>query len=323
MHSLLPPEWFQLTPEAVSKLAPFQQVICPEFSVRGISLSMKREDLLDPYLGGNKFYKLWGYLKDHQASRSSLPIATFGGAYSNHLYATAAAGLSLGIPTVGIVRGERAETLSPTLMDVQALGMRLYFVTRSDYRTRYSAQYIQFLESKLGKCYWVPEGGSGPLGAVGCTALAKALEEEAATSGVKSVALACGTGTTLAGVRAGLADDTELLGVSVLKGEGVLENSTKDILSQISAKWTNLTIKYGFHCGGYAKLPQYLIEFIDRFEEKTGIPLDPVYTGKLMWGLSQLAKQGYWQEGTKLVVLHSGGLQGRRGYPDVFREINP
>lgn len=322
MPSLLPSSWLQSTPEAISKLAPFQHADWPEFALHGVEVSIKREDLLDPYIGGNKLYKLWGYLRDHQESYSALPIATFGGAFSNHIYATAAVGSRLGIPTIGIIRGEKPKVLSPTLNDALNFGMKLHFVTRTEYRERHNPEYLRGIERLFGSCYWVPEGGAGVLGALGCRALATILQGEVNKYSSSEVVLACGTATTLAGIRAGLADSTRLMGISVLKGEGILDDSVRSILSQISSRWTNLSVNYQFHCGGYAKLPQYLKEFIHKFEEKTGIPLDPVYTGKLMWGLSQLAKHKYWQEGTKLVVLHSGGLQGRRGYPGVFRETH-
>ncbi|WNO11069.1 1-aminocyclopropane-1-carboxylate deaminase/D-cysteine desulfhydrase [Teredinibacter sp. KSP-S5-2] len=292
---------------------------------RGLSLVVKREDQLDANISGNKFYKLWGHLQAYKQfcfeSRTKPPLATFGGAYSNHIHATAAAGKLLGIPTVGVIRGERTTPLNPSLQDAEEMGMRLEFVSRSDYQNRHELFFQDTLESRLGKCFWVPEGGSGSQGITGCIGLGRVLGEYLqGKNGV--VCMACGTATTLAGVRIGMAEEIPLLGVSALKGEGMFDAYLSSVFAQHGLSSTNLIINYGYHCGGYAKFPQYLMNFMRDFETSTGVLLDPVYTGKLMWAICQLAEQDYWKEGTKIVALHSGGLQGRRGVPQLEQRMS-
>lgn len=310
----MPDDWLDRDLQDIAMLAPLQEVRMPLFEEKGVRVLVKREDLLHPLVGGNKIYKLHGFLNDYRQQQLSMPIATFGGAYSNHILALAAAGKLLGIETLGVIRGEQAKQLSATLKDAQSLGMKLHFVSRSDYRTRYDKPYVQTLDKLLGCCYWIPEGGSGYAGAKGGISLAKGLLR-VVREPVDGVFHACGTGSTFAGLVAGLEESgVSAFGVSVLKGAG---RQREDIKSQLadfgvsSARWTLLD---QYHCGGYAKYPQELADFVSEFEHGNRFLLDPVYTSKVFMAIFDLIKNNFFARGSLLIAVHSGGIQGRRGF---------
>lgn len=298
---------------------PLQAVPWSAVNNRGIELIVRRDDLIDPYQSGNKFYKLFYNL---QAAREQgfNQLLSFGGAYSNHLYALAAAGHSTGIATIGVVRGERPAQLSPTLRDAEAWGMQLYFVPRVGYRADNDVLLHQ-LRASYGNFLLVPEGGSNLIGARGATAMGWAITRQLGDA-FDAVCVPCGTGSTLAGLACGLPRDKTALGFSVLKGQGNLGceinrlyqalNADTDPCCVAGAQWRLIS---GYHGGGYAKkLPPVLRDFWRDFEAETGILLEPVYSLKMFWGIACLAAQGYWPPGTRLVAVHTGGLQGRRGF---------
>ncbi len=310
---------------------------------RGIEVVVRRDDLIDSHLSGNKYYKLFFNLQQARAS-GERRLLSFGGAYSNHLYALAAAGKRYDFTTVGVIRGERPARLSPTLVDAEAWGMQLHFVSRQDYRHKHTAEFLARLRQQLGSFYWVPEGGANLAGVQGCQTLGRAIGT-GQWGDFDAVCLACGTGTTLAGVLAGLGQDSALnvgsraridrvYGMSVLKdrashvdsfeapvAETAMQAEVETWLQQLQLKqpmglssvppWRLLT---AYHGGGYAKLSPALRQFIGAFEAETGLLLDPVYTAKLFYGVAQLAENNEWSAGTRLLLIHSGGLQGRRGY---------
>lgn len=287
----------------------------PAMAARGIEVLVRRDDLVHPLLSGNKFYKLFYNL---QAARAGgyRQLLSWGGAYSNHLHALAAAGRHYGFNTVGIVRGERPARLSPTLAEAEAWGMQLHFVPRSVYGRETEAQ-MNELSDLYGKFYPLPEGGANRLGSLGTQVVGWALEQQL-QGAYCEVCLPCGTGSTLAGVSTGLPADKTAVGFSVLKGAGDLganivqaEKSLKHS-NEPGGSWRLIS---GFHGGGYArKLPNKLKNFWHRFEADTGLLLDPVYTLKMFWGMAELADRGYWPRNTRLVAIHTGGLQGRRGF---------
>lgn len=329
-------------------LQPFKSALLAK---AGIELWVRRDDLIDEHLAGNKFYKLFYNLLDAQA-QGYRQVLSFGGAYSNHLHALAAAGQRYGYATIGIVRGERPAVLSPTLQDAEAWGMRLVFVSREWYRRLQQpplegwseaadiAEWKVGLMQDLGAAYWIPEGGSNLLGARGMKVLGEAIEQQL-QGDYSAVCIACGTGTSLAGVAAGIAPHKPAIGFSVLKGDtgdGGLgatvaagfsrlmslskpEQTALDELERqeyrtrresLAANWRVIS---GFHAGGYGKKhPDYLYRFWQDVEQEAGIALDPIYTLKLLWGITGMAQQGYWPKGARLVAVHTGGLQGRRGF---------
>jgi 1-aminocyclopropane-1-carboxylate deaminase len=313
----------------LARLAPLQEVSWSPFKKRGLYLSIKREDLLGDNLGGNKVYKLYGHLQlAKQTFASSLRLASFGGAWSNHLYALAAAAQQLGVPALALVRGEPGGTPSAMLRDVMAMGMQIEYLSRAEYREK-EGEAGKFLKNRMdlhfGKHYWIPEGGGGLEGARHYWTLREAILELSANvdKPLDVLAHACGTGTSLAGLLGGARRNLTVLGFAVLKAGESIENEIGELLPRLGGTQAHWELNKAGHCGGYAKLPEYLIEFIHDFELETGVPLDPVYTAKLMYGLKCMAETGKWKTGTHIVAVHSGGLQGRRGWSCFQTQNSP
>jgi 1-aminocyclopropane-1-carboxylate deaminase len=260
---------------------------------------------------GNKYYKLM--LNLEQVKLAGLKtIVTFGGAWSNHIYATARVGQQEGLTTVGIIRGERPDQLSATLQDAIGWGMHLVFISRSDYRRQGSVSLMQSLSEKYGEFYLLPEGGSNRLAVRGCSRIINDLDQH--QDDYDLLVLPAGTGGTLAGVVMGLGGRAQVLGISVLKGGEFLNDEVRAYLAAESCPEVNWSINQDFHCGGYARCPEDLKSFILKFEDEHKIPLDPVYTGKMMYAIEKLRARGVIAGNTKVVALHTGGLQGRRGF---------
>lgn len=305
----------------IASRVPVQRVELDALVGAGIELLVRRDDLVDPELAGNKFYKLFFNVCDAREQGFSL-LLSFGGAYSNHLHALAAAGRRYRFKTLGVVRGERPAQLSPTLRDAEAWGMKLVFIGREEYRHKNEQELIAGLRAQYGDFYLIPEGGANLAGARGMQLLGQSLERQL-KGDYTAVCIACGTGTSLAGLAAGVELAKPAIGFSVLKGEGSLGDTVAATYRQLqisggtatSASVTNWRLIAGFHAGGYGKRhPEYLSQFWRDFERVTAIPLDPIYTVKMLWGIVSLAKQGYWPRGSRIVAIHSGGLQGRRGF---------
>lgn len=286
----------------------------------GVRLLIKRDDLLDDKLGGNKLYKLHGHLNAYFSRDINAPVASFGGAYSNHLYALAAAGQREGFSSVGIIRGEAPRQYSPTLKNLEQMGMRLHFVSRVDYLRRHNLDFQLELEQLLGVCYWIPEGGGGDEGARGCRELARGLAKSLAFR-PDLLVHGCGTGSSFAGLNAGLNGTTlegvaamGVLALKLLRPEDQLEFTgvVTKLMQTLGYNGGNWRLSYDFHCGGFAKYPPYLAAFVDDFERQSGVLLDPVYTSKVVWAIYQQALSGDIKTGSCVVAVHSGGLQGRR-----------
>ena len=271
----------------------------------GINLYIKRDDLIHPTVSGNKWRKLKYNLADAIAVKNTT-LLTFGGAYSNHLYATAAAGNALGFNTIGIVRGEDFEsTPTPTLVFCQEQNMALHFVSRKEYRQRHDPEYLREISEKFEMPYVIPEGGTTGLALEGVGEMAS---ETAIQLGFKPAyyATAVGTGGTAAGI---LSTGNNVLGFSALKGGDFLA----DDISALLAKNENtgiLKLMTEYHFGGYAKWTPELLNFITNFHQQHGIQLEQVYTAKMMFGLYDLMKKDFFQPGDTVVAIHTGGLQG-------------
>jgi len=291
--------------------------------VKDIEVLVRRDDLIDSACSGNKFYKLFYNLQAAKAAGHK-KLLSFGGAYSNHIYALAAAGAEYGFDTVGVIRGERPDRLSATLMDAQRMGMELHFVSRTEYRAKDAgpsedyAALLELLAHAHGDFYLIPEGGANAEGVKGTSVMGWAVAQQLAAlpERLTRVCLACGTGNTLAGVASGLETaGVGVTGFSVLKGEGDLGARIRRQQMVLANQSTNWRLISGYHGGGYArKLPFLLHQFGREFEAATGLKLDPVYTLKMLWGVAQLMQQDYWQRGSRLVLIHTGGMQGRRGF---------
>ncbi|MEU7279656.1 pyridoxal-phosphate dependent enzyme [Streptomyces sp. NPDC045431] len=272
----------------------------------GVRLLLKRDDLIHPDLVGNKWRKLAPNL-DAAAGR---PVLTFGGAYSNHLRATAAAGRLLGFPTVGVVRGEELadRPLNPSLARCAADGMRLLFVDRATYRAKDDPEVLaRLLERAPEGCFVVPEGGSNALAVRGCVELGRELRAPAGADGhVDVVAVACGTGGTLAGLAAGLGPGQRALGIPVLKG-GFLGAEIRALQERAfggpSGDWS---LDERFHCGGYARGTPDLDDFADDFAQRHGLAIERIYVAKMLYGLFALAAEGAFPRGTTLAAVITG-----------------
>ena len=280
----------------------------------GIELFIKREDKLHPIISGNKFRKL-KYNIQEAKRLGHTTLLTFGGAFSNHILAVAGAGAEFGFKTIGIIRGEELESKineNPTLAKTQELGMQFHFVSRTAYRDKESSSFISFLCEKFGNFYLVPEGGTNDLAIKGC--------EEILTSEDKSyfthIACAVGTGGTISGLINSSTEKQQLIGFSSLKGAFLSE-----VIRNFVVK-TNWSISDAYHFGGYGKVNDELIQFLNSFYTQTSIPLDPVYTGKMVFGVLDLIEKGYFPPNAKILMIHTGGLQGIKGMNFALKNKN-
>ena len=285
--------------------------------VKGVSVFLKREDLLHPNVSGNKFRKL-KYNMLEAGSQKGQKILTFGGAFSNHIAATAAAGKEFGLETIGIIRGEElALNLEKTLQEnttlsyARSCGMKLEFVSRSDYKQKTSEEFLQRLQKKFGDFYLVPEGGTNDLAIRGCEEI---LSEEDKEFDV--ICCAVGTGGTIAGIINSSEEKQQILGFPALKGDFMASEIGR------FAKKNNWKVIPDYHFGGYAKVDIGLIRFINDFKEKYHVQLDPVYTGKMMYGIFDLLERNVFLENTRILAVHTGGLQGIPGMNRTLRKKN-
>ncbi|MGR9043988.1 MAG: 1-aminocyclopropane-1-carboxylate deaminase/D-cysteine desulfhydrase [Gammaproteobacteria bacterium] len=268
-----------------------------------VELWVKRDDLLDPVISGNKWRKL-KYILDHALSLDCRKIISMGGAYSNHCHALAFVGRLLGLETAALIRGE--ERMTPTLDDMQHWGMQLKFVSRTDYRKlRHYKDWRELPGLEPGH-YWLPEGGSVPLALKGVAELVAEIDRP-----FDLICLPCGTGTTLAGVIEAVPFKTQVWGFAALKGAGFLK---QDVAALLTASRDNWRINLDYHFGGFAQVRPELLQFIRHFRRKTSIALEPVYTGKMMYGIYDMIRQGQIEPECRIIALHTGGMQGIRGF---------
>ncbi|MFB7499533.1 1-aminocyclopropane-1-carboxylate deaminase/D-cysteine desulfhydrase [Streptomyces sp. NPDC056161] len=288
-------------PLAVRLPSPTEAVGDHRFARHGVRLLLKRDDLIHPELTGNK----WRKLAPNLLAAKGRTIVTFGGAYSNHLRATAAAGRLLGLPTVGVVRGDELadRPLNPSLARCAADGMRLHFVDRSTYRGKTDPRTLGTLLHATGAedAYVVPEGGSNAEAVRGCRALGEELRGHADV-----VAVACGTGGTLAGLAAGLAPGQRALGIPVLRG-GFLPAEVRALQEDaFGARRGSWSLDDRFHCGGYARTSPELDSFAEDFEQRHGLPVERLYVAKLLYGLLVLTEEGAFPPGTTVAAVVTG-----------------
>ncbi|MET7796393.1 1-aminocyclopropane-1-carboxylate deaminase/D-cysteine desulfhydrase [Streptomyces decoyicus] len=285
--------------------SPVQEIEDEPFARRGVRLLLKRDDLIHPDLPGNKWRKLAPNLRA-AAAAGDRALLTFGGAYSNHLRATAAAGRLLGFATIGVVRGDElaGAPLNPSLARCAADGMRLYFLDRARYRRTGDPDVLATLHDRFGDFRVIPEGGSNSLAAQGCTELGRELCGVADTA-----AVACGTGGTLAGLAAGLGPGQRALGLPVLKGgrphflQETVEELQRAAFGGPRGDWR---LDDRFHCGGYARRTPDLDAFADTFEDRHGLPVERVYVAKLLYGLTALAEEGVFAPGSTVAAVITG-----------------
>lgn len=293
--------------------SPIQQVRDELLDSKGIRLYIKRDDLLHAQISGNKIRKLYHNLIKARKDRCKT-ILTFGGAYSNHIYAVAAAGHLYGFKTIGIIRGEPYDPMNPTLAFAVSRGMQLHYLSRQEYRDKYSSSVIKELRKRYGNFYLLPEGGTNELAVSGCTEIVREIKRP-----FDIITCCCGTGGTFAGIIAGLQGEKYAIGFPVLKNAGFLSQEIKDLITKYNGEaYTNWHLELNYHFGGYARFDASLIHFINLFKQKHKISLDPVYTGKMMFGIFKLIRNDRIAEGTRIIAIHTGGLQGISGFNERF-----
>ena len=268
-----------------------------------VKLLIKCEYLNHPFISGNKWWKL-KYNLEQAVQRKHHTLLTFGGAYSNHIYATAAAAKEIGLKSIGIIRGEEVQPLNHTLAFAESCGMKLHFVSREKYRNKTADDFIQQLQNKFGDFYLIAEGGTNELAVKGVAEFGAALINEV---DFDYLCLPVGTGGTMAGIVKALAGRKKTLGFSVLKGGGFLNHEVK---KWVGSSFDNWSIVEDYHFGGYAKVTNELTNFMNEIETQHQLPLDQVYTAKMMFGVFDMLQKEYFKRGSTILVLHTGGLQG-------------
>ena len=269
-----------------------------------ISLFIKREDLIHPFVSGNKFRKLKYNVLQAKAENQSV-LLTFGGAFSNHIAAVAYAGKEQGFETIGVIRRDELRdkiSENPTLSFAQECGMRFEFVTREAYRHKTETAFIEQLQVKFGSFYLVPEGGTNDLAVKGCEEILTEFDAH-----FDFVCSAVGTGGTISGLINSALPHQKVLGFPALKGD-FLQNEIHKFVN--NKNWELIT---DYHFGGYGKVTTEFIEWMNWFYAQTGIPLDPIYTGKMVFGVMDLIQRNYFPPKSKILMIHTGGLQGIAG----------
>lgn len=284
-----------------------------QFSNKSVEIWVKREDEIHPFISGNKYRKV-KYNIEEATRQNKKTLLSFGGAYSNHICAVASAGKELGFRTIGVIRGDELindYNSNPTLNFASACGMEFKFVTRESYRHKTSEEFIENLKLEFGDFYLLPEGGTNDLAVRGCEEILTEDDTE-----FDFICSAVGTGGTVSGLINSSKSHQTVFGFPALKG---------DFLSEEIKKYTTKTnwkLINDYNFGGYAKINNDLVEFINNFKDAFGIPLDPIYTGKMLYGLFDMIEKGVFPNGSKILVIHTGGLQGIVGMNMRLKEKN-
>lgn len=290
-----------------------QKINLPLLQEKGISLSVKREDAIHPLISGNKYRKLKYNLLE--AKRQNFKtLLTFGGAYSNHIAATAYAGKIHGFKTIGVIRGEELKENwhdNPTIFQANRNGMTFHFINRQSYQLKESELFLNQLRLKFGSFFVIPEGGTNPLAIKGCEEILIENDKE-----YNFISCCVGTGGTIAGLINSSNSNQRILGFPALKGDFLKDDIRK------FAQNENWELISDYHFGGYAKIDKSLVCFMNDFRSETGIILDPIYTGKMFYGLFDRITKDYFLPGTKILAIHTGGLQGIIGMNSILKNKN-
>ena len=293
--------------------APLQRLHLDWLQQAGVQVAVLRLDLIDPLISGNKWFKLTEHL--HAArTAGAAGLISLGGAHSNHLHALAAAGKRFGFATVGLLRGHPQQT--PTTMDLERFGMQLHWLGFAGYRARHEPGFWQPWQAMYPTLHQVPEGGGGLAGALGCKPLLNMVREQLGAVGWDDYDgwwLAAGTGTTLAGLVLGEQGGRCVYGALAVPEDHGVAPQVETILQAGGMLERNFALIDASR-GGFARVDEALLEFIQRSEAASGLPLEPLYTAKALMALEQTVKAGLLAPGTRLVFIHTGGLQGRRGF---------
>jgi 1-aminocyclopropane-1-carboxylate deaminase len=287
---------------------PSTQLKHPLLDQLKVELEVLRLDQVHPTVSGNKFFKL-KYNLEEALKQNHRQVLTFGGAYSNHIYATASAAKLAGLQSIGIIRGEVSDEKNPTLRSAKDAGMVLKGISRELYRDKTNSEYLDQLRQELGEFYLIPEGGTNALAIQGTTEILSNSQFN-----FSHLATPIGSGGTFAGLANSILPQQELLGISALKGEGIQEEMKQLLQTHGIHPKGSISIWTQYHHGGYAKWSSELIEFIHWFWESFGIPLDPIYTGKMAFACWDLLQKKYFKPGSRVLLIHTGGLQGNLGF---------
>ncbi len=282
---------------------------------KGPQLDLLRLDRLHALAPGNKWFKLQPNLAKARQMNAGV-LVSFGGAFSNHLHALAALGHSEGFKTAAWLRATEGTADTPTMRDLRDWGMTLRFLSRGDYRRRRDPAFVKSLLEGLDRPYLIPEGGANVSGARGCAGIVEHIPDRGADYDL--IMLACGTGSTLAGVASAVADGVKVLGVPALKAEHFLEKDIAAMLAKLGGDRGNWSLDHRYYGKGFGQMSSALAFFMRSFEAEHGVELDPVYTGKLFQAAADMHQRGELDDYERVLVVHSGGLQGRRGYPELF-----
>ncbi len=280
----------------------------PIFEKKKIEVSMLRLDQVHSTVSGNKFFKL-KYNLEEANNQGKSTILTFGGAFSNHIHATASAAKQLGLKSIGVIRGEEIDQTNPTLSYARDQGMHLHLISREEYRKKNSEEFITKLKDSFGDFYLIPEGGTNSLAIKGTSEILTENHIE-----YTHFCTSIGTGGTFAGIGQSLQTKQTLIGFSSLMGEFIREEVHQILSKNAIQSLGKLDINTNYHFGGYAKWTPELIDFIGWFWKEFRIPLDPIYTGKMVAGFFDLAQKDQFVQGSKILLIHTGGLQGNAGF---------
>lgn len=281
----------------------------PLFIEKNIRFSILRLDKIHPVISGNKWFKLKHYLA-HAKETGHRTILTFGGAYSNHIAAAALAAKLNGLQAIGLIRGEEPAVWSHTLQEARLNGMALHFLSRTTYDTYKRTSDPSVFTYQFGNCYIIPEGGIGKKGVEGAAEILDLVD----ISNYTHIISAVGTGTTIAGLFKKTNDNQQVIGISSMKNNISLFSEIELLLNRSLPE--RFQLKHQYHFGGYAKHDNKLLEWMNRFYDRHRIPLDFVYTGKMIYAVFDLAEKDFFAPGSKILAIHSGGLQGNRSLPE-------
>lgn len=294
---------FDLIMKKLQLPSPVTEIFTDQLKQKNLSLFIKRDDLIHPEISGNKWRKLYfNLLQAKKQNKKS--ILTFGGAYSNHIYATAAACKLLGFKSIGVIRGELIDDQNPTLTFAKANGMKIVRVSRVNYKNNKES-----IAEEYPEAFCVPEGGNNVFGRNGMEVLAGELQHDFPNQKV-SLLVPIGTGCTIGGLINFLPENFSVIGINVLKNSGVED----EIKTWVDGTSFDYKINHDFHFGGYAKANQDIVNFVNTFSSNHQIKLDPIYTSKMLYAITDLIEKDYFSEGETIVALHTGGLQGILGF---------
>lgn len=283
--------------------SPVQRIDIDLYREKNLEVYIKREDLIHPEVSGNKWRKLKYNIE--QAKKENKGILTFGGAFSNHIYATAHAARYFGLPCIGLIRGKYVDLNNPSLSAVRAVGMQLELLSREEYGKKEEEDFLEVLQKKYPDYLIIPEGGNNAKAIEGLKELGKEINDLAFTPDL--ILVPAGTASTARGLLRSIPKQSQLLVFSSLKGDFLNDR----LVLEENENWI---LQTEFHFGGYACVNADLINTINTFKTQTGIPLDPIYTAKMLYGFHALLERGAIEANSKILLIHTGGLQGILGH---------